>query len=181
MRCDEIRESFADLLYEDPSAVDPELRDHLRTCPECRQELEDLRQTRKYLQEWKDESPPRSIFIARQESHSTKTNRWKYLRYGAVAAMALICLLALANTELKWTRDGFSLRTGLFRRVTGPTEYYTKNEVRDLMKRALDDSEMRTNETSYLMLQKMLDAVEQDHWMYSRATRGSAARSENRN
>ena len=33
------------------------------------------------------------------------------------------------------------------------------------MKQALDDSELRMNETNYLMMQKMLDTVEQDRWM----------------
>jgi predicted anti-sigma-YlaC factor YlaD len=181
MRCDEIRENFVDLLYDDTSAANLEVKNHLQTCLECRREFEDLRQARKYLQEWKDEAPPRSISIARQELHIKRTSYWKYLRYGAVAAMVLICLLAIANTELTWTRDGFSLRTGLLRRAPEQTKYYTKSEVRDLMKRALDDSEMRTNETNYLMLQKMLDTVEQDHWLYSRSAHGSAARGGNRN
>ena len=181
MRCDEIRESFVDLLYEDTSAANLEVKNHLQTCLECRREFEDLKQARTYLHEWKDESPLRSISIATRESRIKRTSYWKYLRYGAVAATVLICLLAIANTELTWTHDGFSLRTGLFRRAPEQTKYYTKSEVRDLMKRALDDSEMRTNETNYLMLQKMLDTVEQDHWMYSRSARVNAARNGNRN
>jgi hypothetical protein len=181
MRCDEIRENFVDLLYDEMSAANLEVKNHLQTCLECRREFEELRQARKYLQEWKDESPLRSISIAGQESRAKHTNYWKYLRYGAVAAMVLICLLAVANTELTWTRDGFSFRTGLFRRAPEPAKFYTKSEVRDLMKRALDDSEMRTNETNYLMLQKMLDTVEQDRWMYSRSSRGSIPRGGNRN
>jgi len=181
MRCDEIRESFVDLLYDEESEANVAVRSHLQTCLECRREFEELKQTREYLQEWKDESPLRSISVARQESRLRRTNYGKYLRYGAVAAMLFLCLLAVSNAELSWTQNGFSFRTSLFRRTPAQTEYYTKNEVRDLMKRALDDSETRTNETNYLMLQKMLDTVEQDHWMYSRAARDNSARSGNRN
>jgi hypothetical protein len=181
MHCDEIREGLMDLLYGDPSDADPNVTDHLKTCPECRKELEDLRQTHEYLQEWKDESPLRRISIARGRSSAPPVRYWKYARYGAIAAMALLCLLALANVELTKTRDGFTLRSNLFRRSSEQKEYYTKTEVRDLMKRALDDSEIRTNETNYLMLQKMLDTVEQDHWMYSSSAGSRAARSGNRN
>ncbi len=180
MHCDEIRESFADLLYDDPSEASPEVKAHLQTCAECRQELDDLKQTQKYLQGWKDESPLRSVSMARQELKEKRINYWKLARYGAIAAMVLLCFLALANTELTWTKDGFSFRTSLFRRAPDDVSY-SKSEVRDLVKRALDDSEMRTNEQNYLMIQKMLDTVEQNHWLYSRTARVSAARSGNRN
>lgn len=181
MHCDEIRESFVDLLYGDSSSINPEVKDHLLTCAACREELDSLGQTRKTLQEWKDESPLRGLVFANQESLLHRKSHWNYLRYGAIAAMALICFLALSNAELTWNKSGFSFRTSLFRHTPEQTDFYTKSEVRDLMKRALADSESSMNEVNNLMLQKMLDAVEQDTWVYSRLTRGNAARSGNRN
>jgi hypothetical protein len=183
MRCDEIHEHLVDILYDqDGTALEnQELQDHLRTCSVCRQELEELKQTRNYLKEWKDESPLRSIPIARQESLLNRRNRWRYLRYAAVAAMALLCILALANTEFTLNNSGFTVRTNLFRRDLPERDFYTKSEMRDIMKRALDDSEMRINEVNYLMLQKMLVTMEQDRWTDMRSVRGSAVRSGNRN
>jgi hypothetical protein len=183
MRCDEIQPQLVDLLYDEdgPAPANPELQDHLRTCSVCHQEFEELKQTRKYLKEWKDESPLRSISIARQESLLKKRSNWTYLRYAAVAAMVLLCFLALANTELTWSNSGFSIRTSLFRRTPEERDYYTKSEVRNLMKRALDDSEVRINEINKLVAQKMLETMEQDRWTDLHPVRGSAARNVNRN
>jgi hypothetical protein len=183
MRCDEIHEHFVDLLYDEggTAPANRELQDHVRTCSVCCEELEELKQTRKYLKEWKDESPLRSISIARQESLLKKRSNGTYLRYAAVAAMVLLCFLALANTELTWSNSGLSIRTSLFRHTPEEREYYTKSEMRDIMKRALDDSEMRINEVNYLVAQKMLETMERDRWTDSRLVRGSAVRNGNRN
>jgi hypothetical protein len=183
MRCNEIQPHLVDLLYDEdgPAPANLELQDHLRTCSVCHQELEELKQTRKYLKEWKDESPLRSISVARQESLLKKWSNWTYLRYAALAAMVLLCFLALANTELTWSNSGFSIRTSLFRRTPEERDYYTKSEVRDLMKRALDDSEVSTNEVNRQMIEQMLDTVERDRYMDMRLVRGSAVRGRNMN
>jgi len=183
MRCDEIHEHFVDLLYDEDgiAPANRELQDHVRTCSVCCQELEELKQTRKYLKEWKDESPLRSISSARQESLLKKRSNWTYLRYAAVAAMVLFCILALANTEVTMTNSGFSIRTNLFRRDLPERDYYTKSEMRDIMKRALDDSETYIKDVNYLMLQQMRDTIERDRWVDLRLVRGSAARNGNRN
>jgi len=77
----------------------------------------------------------------------------------------MLCFLALANTQIRWDSNGFSFSTRLLAGNQSARDYYTKSEVRDIMKRALDDSELRMNETSYLMMQKMLDAVERERWL----------------
>jgi len=183
MRCDEIHEHWVDLIYDEggTAPANDEIRDHLRTCPACRDELEELTRTRKYLQAWKDESPLRSVAVARQESLLRRKSGWRYVRYGAVAAMALICFLALANTEIRLNESGFSFTTSLFSRNARESEYYTKGEIRELMKRALDDSESRVNESNYLMMQKMLDTVEQERWMDLRFVRPQRSQNNNRN
>jgi len=165
MRCDEIQERFVELLYEAESTpASEELRQHLLTCPSCREELEELRQTRKCLQLWKDEEPLRSVPVASREFRARKNISWKPFRYAAIAAMAVITFLALANTRITWNKDGFSFSTGLFSARTTDRDYYSKAEMRDILKRALDESESHTNEANYLMMQKILDTVEQDRW-----------------
>ncbi len=182
MRCDEIQEHLVDLLYNDGGTpVNAEIQDHLKTCPACRQELEELKQTRQYLHAWEDESPLRSITIARHEKLLNRKHGWKYVRYAAVAAMAVICILALANIEIAVNKNGFSFSTHLFAPKQVERDYYTKTEVRDIVKRALDDSEYRTNEITYMRMQKLLDTVEQDQWMDLRLIRGRAAQNRNRN
>lgn len=183
MRCDEIRERFVEVLYDEHggSAGDAELKAHLSACSACREELAELKQTRNYLQLWKDETPLRSAAIAGHRTPAPQGFGWRYLRYAAIAAMAVICLLAIANTHVRWNKEGVSLSTGLFAGGEAEKDYYTKKEIRDLLKQALDDTESRMNETNFVMMQKMLDAIEQDRWMDWRYVRSSGTQNRNKN
>jgi hypothetical protein len=171
MNCDETREHLVELIYNegDDSPINNEAREHLRNCPACRRELEELRDTRKYLQLWKDEAPLRNFTIAGHDTVPSIRFRWKYLRYAAVAAMLVVCFLALANAQITLNREGFSFSTRLFGGQEPTRDYYTKSEVEDIM----NDSEIRLSETSRLMILKMLDTVEQDRWMDLRLVRSN--------
>jgi hypothetical protein len=173
MKCDEIQERFLDILYDESGTApsDPEVKEHILACPECRRSLEQLQQTRKILALWKDETPLRNVEIPR---HVPNTFGWRYLRYAAIAAMVVMSFLALTNMQVSWNKNGFSLRTRLLPEKEAAGDYYTRSELRDIVKRALDDSESRMNETNYLMMQKLLDTVERDRWMDLRLIRGRA-------
>jgi predicted anti-sigma-YlaC factor YlaD len=181
MRCDEVQEHIIEFVYDEGGAPPANLEawEHLSTCSACRGELEELRQVRKYLQLWKNEPPLRSM-AAGHEAPRRRRFVWRYARYAAVAAMAVLCLLALANAKITWNRNGFSFSTRLFKGQDAERDYYTKTELRQLMKQALDDSEFRTNEANYLMMQKVLDMVERDRWMDLRLVRGPASRDHNK-
>src|SRR2546427_4409303 len=148
MRCDEIQERFVELLYDETGTppASAELRAHVDSCPACRAELEELRSVRGALAAWKDEPPLRSVARARpRERSAPASGPWllRAARYGALAAMALLAFLALANAEITWNRDGFSFRTHLFAARPDTREFYTRSETRDLVRRALDDTERR--------------------------------------
>jgi predicted anti-sigma-YlaC factor YlaD len=179
MSCDEIREQLVDLVYDEGGVLPAgsEVKEHLRICPACREEVEELKRTRNYLHLWKDEPPLRSISIARQERVINKNASLRYLRYAAVAAMVLISLLALANTQVSWNKNGFTFSTHFFAQHNTEQDYYTKAEMRDLMKETLN----YTNETNYLMIQKVLDTVEQDRWRDIHLIRDQVAKNQNRN
>jgi hypothetical protein len=179
MRCDEIQEGFIDLLYGETGSSKKELEmlEHLRACPDCLRELDELKKTRQYLQHWKDESPLQSIAITSRISQ-TRNSYWKTLRYAGIAAMFLITLLALANTRITFSKEGFAFSATLFPKRNAQQDYYTKVESRRIMKQALDDSELRTNETNLLMMQKVLDTVEQSRWNDLLAMRNQLARND---
>jgi hypothetical protein len=176
MQCEEIREHLVELLYGEGSPVSQEIEDHFRTCLACRREFEELKQTRTHLRAWEDESPLRSVSIVSQQPGRSR-NAWRYVRPGAIAAMLLVCFLALANTEITVNKNGFSFSTHLFSRSTPERDYYTKSEVRDILKRTSDESE----EVNYLMMQKVLDTVDRDRWMDTHLLRTRATGMANRN
>ena len=178
MRCDQIQERIVELLYNEGGTAPSEIQDHVRTCAACRRELEELEQTRRRLQVWKDEAPLRSVTIARGESLLKRRPGWDYVRYAAIAAMALICFLALANTEIALNGNGFKFSTSLFPKKAVGQDYYTKEEARELVKRALDDSEFRMSEINYLMVQRLLDTLEQEQ-MDSRFVRTKTIQNRN--
>ena len=169
MHCDEIQERFIDLLYDEgtDSSINADIREHLLTCSTCREELEELRQTRKHLQLWRDEPPLRNVAIRRKNPVLFQNPGWRYLRYGAIAALLVISFMALANTQIRWNKDGFSFSTNFFTKQDTQRDYYTKTELRSLLKQALDDTEFRIGETNYLMMQKMWEQIEQDRWTYA--------------
>ncbi len=183
MRCEDVQERFVELLYDEqgtPSAG-PELLGHVASCPACRQQLEELRATREALASWKDEVPLRPVLIphAGRSAPVRRPALVRYLRYAAVAAVLALAFLGLANAELTWNRSGFAFRTHLLPRPASAQDGYTRAEVRDLVKAALDDTESRMMETNYLMIQKMMDTIEEDRRMDLRLVRSDSARTHN--
>jgi hypothetical protein len=63
-----------------------------------------------------------------------------------------------------WDQGHFSFRTSLLPASTSSHAYYTKAETRDLVRRAIDDTESRMTETNYLMMQRMMDTMDQERW-----------------
>ena len=98
-----------------------------------------------------------------------------------IAAAFLMAFMALANTQVTWNKEEFSISMRLLPRELSDKDYYTKAELRSLLKQAFDDSEYRMTETNYLMMQKMLDMVEQDRWMDLRLIRAQIAQNRNTN
>jgi hypothetical protein len=165
MRCEEIQERFVDLLYDETGTppASEELRAHLASCPVCRGELEALQATRSSLREWQDEAPPRPTLIPVGDRRAApRGGRWfRTVRYAAIAAMLVVSFMAVVNSEIRWTKDGFHFSTHLFP-IHQPVDVYSKAETREILKRVLDESESRMLETNYLLIQRMMDTLEQE-------------------
>ena len=183
MKCDEIQERFVDLLYEERGnqAVEPELRAHLDSCPRCRKELSGLARVRDELAKWRDEEPLRQVLVPGRQKVPSRFTPWTVVRYAATAAMIVLTLLALTNAEISWNSQGFRFSTQLVSREPSGPEYYSKAELRDLIKRALDDSESRMIQANYEMIQRMMDTVEQERWQDLRLVRRSFLPNSNKN
>ncbi len=185
MRCDEIQERFVDLLYDERGTppASPELRAHIASCPACRAQLEELLEVRQQLKTWEDEAPasPVAIPTVARQRRTSGFALWPVLRYAGIAALVVFAFLSLSNAEITWNKEGFSFRTHLFSSRTGRDDYYTKAENRDVIKKALDDSEARMTELNYRMIQRMLDTVDQERMQELRYVRNSQDRIRGKN
>jgi predicted anti-sigma-YlaC factor YlaD len=173
MRCEEIKERLVDLLYDESRTLhaDAELRAHVDSCPACRKELEELGSARTALSQWKDEAPLRPVALpGLRRSAPRWAAFWPVARKVAMAAAVLLAFLALTNAEVSWEKGRFS-----------GSDHYTKSETRDLVRRALDDTESRVYETNYLMMQRVIDTMDQERWSEMRqvTVRGSDSRIKN--
>jgi hypothetical protein len=98
-----------------------------------------------------------------------------------MAAAVLLAFLALTNAEVTWEQGRFSFRTSLMPAAASGSNYYTKSEIRDLVREALDDTESRVIETNYLMMQRVMDTMDQERWSETRLVkaRGNDSRVKN--
>jgi hypothetical protein len=166
MKCGEIQEQMIELLYREKGtpAASPELMDHIRSGPDCGKALEELKGVQRSLKLWEDEPPVRTFAIP-EMIKARKSKRFfavPMLRYAAIAAMLMIVVLSLANLEITWKSGEFSLSMHLLSAASPGDDYYTKSQMRDILKQVVDDSESRQTETNYLMIQQLLDTVERD-------------------
>jgi hypothetical protein len=165
MRCDEIQERFVDLLYQEngmPSA-DPELQAHLRACADCRQELTELRAVRDKLKTWYDEPPLRPTWMPRLVPirEHFQFPLWRMVRYAAYAVLVTLAFLGFSNAEIHWDRNGFLFRTSLLSRATPALQQgYTKEETREIVTRAMSDSQ----EFTIQMMHRAMESQDQ-LWM----------------
>ncbi len=164
MHCDEIRERFVELLYNERGTppASPELKGHIDSCPACRKELEDLKILQGTLHSWKDEPPLRPVQIP--EISKPSRAPWffplRVVRYAGVAALVTLAFLALSNAEFTWNREGFSFKTRLFTREASQGEYPTNAEVRKVLKEALRESESYMMDYNAQQLNATLDMVD---------------------
>jgi hypothetical protein len=161
MKCDDMQERLVELLYEEEggASAGTEVAEHLRLCPGCRKELEDLRAVRAKLGLWEDEKPLRPVAVPRARAGRAffAAPLWRAVRYAAVAALVALALLGLSNAQITWDRNGFSFRAGILPAQRPAAEYLTREEVRD----ALQQLRLISQDDAYLMIQKMLDVQDQ--------------------
>ena len=165
MRCNDIQERFVDLLYREdgtPSAS-PELTAHLRSCPDCQRELAELQELRSTLKAWQDEPPLRQFRMPRTAAvdKGIRFPIWRLARYAAFAMLITLAFLGISNADIRWDKQGFSFRTSLLSKPSTtaqlPSDYFTKEETREMFQRVIDDSQGFT----FQMMQRVMDTQDQ--------------------
>jgi len=114
-------------LYDD---IDPADRvafeTHVATCLPCRGELAELRGVRATLGQWAPPEPARSSllnFESRASRIPNPTSRWHSIPVWAQVAAAMLVLgvsASVANLDVRYDRNGLTVRTGWSAPVTAP-------------------------------------------------------------
>ncbi len=115
MHCD--KERLVGYLYDDLSASELQsFETHLASCEPCREELTGLRSTRAQLGQWMPPEPDLAFQIVRRGTAAVVAPRrwWTSPRWSLAAAAVLVlaAAAAIANIEVRYGGDGFTVRTG---------------------------------------------------------------------
>jgi hypothetical protein len=127
MKCEQIQSLVMDFLYDEISEEDREIFiAHLSQCESCQKELESLKNTSHFLQQWEDIDPDFNVVMVTKKVSwlSLIKERWvqllpkpKQIVYGlAYVAVGIFLILAIANTEISYRQGEFKMSMGLFSR-----------------------------------------------------------------
>ena len=125
MKCNDIKEMFMDLIYDEISDEDKAVVEkHLEECAACKKELMELSNTSQVLQKWEIPEPKMNlVFVKERISILDKVKEWfklpelSYRKFGFAFAGTFACvlvILSLVNFELSKTNEGFSVKMGLW-------------------------------------------------------------------
>ena len=113
--CD--KELLVAYLYDELAGADRARMDlHLRGCPECRDELAGLRGVRADLTTWAPPEPDLGFRMVHERA-ATPSRSWRAwftpaFGLAAAATLVLAAAAAVANLQVQYGRDGFTIRTG---------------------------------------------------------------------
>ncbi len=175
----------------------------LKESPEMRAELEELKKTSNNLQEWKaPETELNMVFVQKQESLWERIKEWVKVpvfqsagktAYVFGAAAALFLLLSLANFEIKYDDQGFSMNMSIFGKKNAKIEdmmmieEYMQNkqqETLNLISQMIDTNNRKTEGKYAASLNNTLRQVTEwrqlDMNMYDKALNNIYTRNEGR-
>lgn len=125
MTCD--KDSIVEYLYDEVSAAERRQIDrHLASCPDCRDEVEALRQTRTTLAAWNPPETDLGFEVVRRPTVVSARARTFRLspRWGLAAAAVLVlaAAAAIANVQIEAGTGGVVIRTGWKQAPAAPRE-----------------------------------------------------------
>jgi anti-sigma factor RsiW len=102
---------YSELAVDERQAVDL----HLKSCLECRREVDGMRETRTTLQAWAPAEPDLSFQVVRASQRRESTRWWGLSPTWALAAAAMLVgavAVAIANVEVRVGGGSVTVRTG---------------------------------------------------------------------
>src|SRR5262249_42449974 len=111
-------EALVTFLYDDDVSLSGEraaFAAHLPACAVCREELDGLRDTRLQLGEWTPPEPKLAVTARQSSDVAPRRTLWREIPAWAQVAAALLFLgvsAAIAHLDIRYDRQGLSIRTG---------------------------------------------------------------------
>ena len=105
-------------LYDELGDTDrARMEGHLRGCAACRNELAGLRGARAHLTAWAPPQPDLGFQVVRERATPARTLGWRArftpaVGLAAAATLVLAAAAAVANLQVHYGSDGFTVRTG---------------------------------------------------------------------
>ncbi len=174
--CD-MREALVSYLYNEASAEETHtVETHLRKCAVCRSEMESFGHVREMLQHWQLEDLPVVRVSAQQKRSAIELLRELFgvtplwvKAFSAVAAAMLV--LSAIGTEVSISKNGFNMRTNLFRTrgagAVGGSDSaeiaINRAEVRNMVNKMVVDSERQQESLLNAQLVKLQSELSGAH------------------
>ena len=116
--CD--KELLVEYLYDEVEPAERRaMETHLLSCAECRGELRELRSARTSLSAWAPPAPELELQVVRRADAANRRGRYWAVpaAWGLAAAAVLVLAIAsaVANVEVRYGPDGFTVRAGAAR------------------------------------------------------------------
>jgi len=172
MKCEDFTNDLISLVYgEIDTNRERKLREHLKTCKECRTKFEELKGTRELLTKWEDEESHINYVFIRKESFFRKILNafidlaWpkKLVLSSVTAVFLLLIFLAAANTTITKSKGTWQISMSLHQAKSNNTEAVSQTlksyqkELIVLVSRMIEESEARQQKITDYKLVQMAD------------------------
>src|SRR6056297_1013214 len=119
MKCKDYKRLIMDMIYDEISPDNKQkIEEHLQHCGECRKKYQELVTVPDFLNQWKDEPVPVQLTFTQEESSWAAILQKLIPDFGRVKKIGLgfaviLFIMALFNTKIEVTDDGFTFQTAL--------------------------------------------------------------------
>jgi len=177
MKCKDYKRLIMDMIYDEISPDNKQkIEEHLQHCGECRKKYQELVTVPDFLNQWKDEPVPVQLTFTQEESSWAAILQKLIPDFGRVKKIGLgfaviLFIMALFNTKIEVTDDGFTFQTALLtsRETATPQQELTPEmlekiqyENYKLTTQLLESYQARDEKQTVVMLRNLLTEMRKE-------------------
>jgi len=177
MKCKDYKRLIMDMIYDEISPDNKQkIEEHLQHCGECRKKYQELVTVPDFLNQWKDEPVPVQLTFTQENSSWAGILQKLMPDFGRVKKIGLgfaviLFIMALFNTKIEVTDDGFTFQTALLtsRETATPQQELTPEmlekiqyENYKLTTQLLESYQARDEKQTVVMLRNLLTEMRKE-------------------